>query len=339
MPGLGTGMGGYMGGDTSVTQPTVTNDTAKGIVQSLFPPGNLYDFDNPDANVFKILAAFGQGVKLFGFDVHDRLVAEFNPANVLEKLPDWETALNLLPGSGNALSGRTTTQRRTAIVSRLRESGASTPANIRAAIAPVLGYAEVTDLEVLEVDRDALRAAHTYSDTATYTVADGSSKTYTFTIMDEGVAAAGAQFYLVSTEAIGVSVTITAPSGETATIPGTYSLPTGMYFYAFTDFQEAEVSGVWTVLVENDSGSSTDLSDAALFVEGLGPGGLGGGIYYWGIYADPALVNSPDYLAAMASLIRMNPAHARGFLILSEDPWPDEESGIHAAIPDAAIPA
>jgi uncharacterized protein YmfQ (DUF2313 family) len=338
MGGLGGGLGSFVGGDSAVTEPTVNNEAARGLLVSLMPPGELYDFDNPDADIYKMFYAFGQSAKFFGYDVADRLHVEFNPAQCLEKLGDWESALNILPGTGNASAGKTTDQRRQGIVSKLRESGASTLSNIRAALGPVLGYVDPSQLEVLEVSRADLRTAHTLSDTTSHNIPSGNSYTYSFVVSDDNLPLGGVQAFVIADTGTRVTVTIASPSGTSKAISATADIITGQYFYAASEFAGDTVTGTWTVTVDKTGGGSVTVTQVDLFVEGLGLSGLGGDIFYWGVYADPGLVNSPDYTAARASITRLNPAHCQGFLVLSEDPWPDVETGIHLAIPDEAIP-
>jgi hypothetical protein len=343
MPSLGFPVGGFLGADNAVLDPTTTEDQARGLLIGLMPPGQLYDFDNPDSDMYAFFYALGQCAKYFGYDVSDRLHVEFNPATCVEKIPDWEAALNLLPGTGNARANRSTAQRQAGIVGRLRESGASTPANIRAALAPVLGYANPDDLEVLEVDRDAYRALHTYTDgSGSVALGAGDTVTRVIPVSDDGLPAAGA-FVNLSIDGPApeeLVITLTAPDGTEVTwddLSATADL-TDLCLYARSEFASSNVGGNWTLSVENTGATPGDWDEGTIFVEGLGPSGLGGGIFYWGIYIDPALVNDPDLTGAFAGLTRVNLAHAFPFMVTSLEPWPDEESGTHAAIPNEAIP-
>jgi uncharacterized protein YmfQ (DUF2313 family) len=349
MASLGFPLGDWLGTDSAVTTPSTTPDTAQGIVTSLFPPGTLYDLNNPNAEIFKMLAGFGSAVKIFGFDVADRLVAEFDPAGCLEKVPDWERALNLVPGTQNVGTNRTIPQRRQAIVGKLRESGASTLANIRAAVAPVLGYSDPSTLQVLETNRAALTAKHTYNDgNATLSVTSGNTVTRLINVADAGFPAGGVQLVLNLTNNVSSSwkVILTAPNGSTNyTWQGfSFGFNAGddTYLYAPSTFAAADIYGTWTVAVKNVSGSTQAWSSANLFVEGLTNGGTGADIYYWGIYVDPSLANSPDFAAAKASMLRVNPAHAAFFIITdigNGGPYPDTVSGPHEAIPNQCLPA
>ena len=348
MAGLSFALGGYVGGSSAVTNPTVTNEDARGFLVSLMPPGKFYDFENPNSDIYGLFYAFGQSIKLFGYDVADRLHVEFNPANALEKLPDWENALNLLPGTGNASAGKSTTARRLAIVGKLRESGASTVSNIQAAVAPVLGYTNPSQLVVYETYRQTLTTAHTYTDAVgAFSIAAGASASRLFTVMDDGTPTGGIQVFTNVTGVAYSSLTITLTSPTSAAFPtpvsytwanGTNPVGADAIFYALKQFQGAAMPGVWTLTVQNNAGVSATWNSASLFAEGLGPSGLGGDIFYWGIYVDPALTNAPDLVAARAAMSRLNPAHAAFFLITSLAPWPDVTSGPNASIPDTALP-
>ncbi len=343
MAALGFGVGSWLGAPSAVVDHTVTDEQARGIFVSLFPPGKLYDFDNPNADMYAFALALGQAINYFGFDVIDRLFVEFNPAKCVEKLPDWEAALGIVPGTGFASANRTTAQRQSAVVAKLRESGASTPANLRGAIAPLLGYADPSTLEILETSRAALTALHTYTD-ATGSVALGASSSVTryIDVSDSASIVSGVQVFctVATTPLTDLTVRLTAPDGATYKewAPSARVLGTSFILYARDDFASAAITGTWTLKITNNGATAGTWSAGSVFVEGQGTNGLGGEIFSWGFYADPALVDSPDYRAAFGTVLRVNPAHAQGFLVLSEEPWPDEESGIHAAIPDEAIP-
>lgn len=344
MPSLGGGfgVGSWVGADTAVTEPSVDNEKARGIFVSLYPPGKLYDFNNPDAELYKFTLALGEAIKLFGFDVIDRLFVEFNQGRCVEKLPDWEAALGIVPGTGFASANRTTAQRQASVVAKLRESGACTPANIRAVLGPLLGYTDPSTLEILETSRADLTALHTYTDT-TGSVALGASSSVNrlIPVSDSGTIVGGVQVFctVATTPLTDLTITLTAPDGTAkAWTLSDRVLGTDFILYSPSDFLNATIAGIWTLKITNNGATAGTWSAGSVFVEGQGIDGLGGDIFSWGFYADPVLVNSPDYRAALGTVVRVNPAHAQGFLILSEDPYPDETSGVHASIPNQCIP-
>jgi hypothetical protein len=347
MPGLGGPFGGGLGADDAVINHVVTPEEAKAILVSLFPPGELYDFDNPDTDIYKLMLAFGAAAKRYAFDVADRLHTEFNPAAALEKLPDWETALDIIPGTGNNTADKSSEARRNGIVGKLREFGASTIYNIQSAIAPLLGYVNPAQLVVLEVDRNVMRSAHTYLDTAgggTLTVPTFSSLTRTIYVNDDGIASAGVFIHLNITAVDGGNITarLTSPTGQTKFFQSFASgtVTNQSYeLYARNEFISSKVNGYWTLQLFNaDFVNTCGWQAGNVFIEGLGGGGLGQDLHVYGVFADATLVNAPDYAAALAALTRVTPANTKAYLILSNAPYPDNITGAHLAIPDQCIP-
>src|SRR5574337_198263 len=132
---------------------------ARAALKSLFPPGDedLYAWDNPQSYVARELESIATAVRLKGTDAADQLRQEIRPQTATEKLADWERIFGLSQ-SRTAIYG-TLDGRRSQVVARWRESGASTVPNIIAALAAVLGYQP----QVLEHARAAMTAAHTYA--------------------------------------------------------------------------------------------------------------------------------------------------------------------------------
>jgi hypothetical protein len=138
-------------------------DEVRRFLLNLLPPGadKLYDL-TPAGDVFKLFDGLAATFKQFGFDLIETLRVEIFPSSCVQKLPDWEKALGLT-GTFTTTNG-TAAQRQTGVLSKLREFGSFTPYFVRSIIAPLLGYADFTQLRVIETNRDALTALHTYVD-------------------------------------------------------------------------------------------------------------------------------------------------------------------------------
>jgi hypothetical protein len=305
---------------------------------NLLPPGaeRLYSLV-PGGDVFQLFDAFAATVKQFGFDLLDVLRAEITPAECIQRIPDWETAL-ALASSQAALHG-TTAQRRASILARLREVGGFTRALVRSVLAPLLGYADPSTVQLLNTNRAAMRAAHTYAGSV------GAQQTpgvFTANVFDGGqVSKAGAQISitLLASAPNPVTLQLAPPGGQRikrwpAITPGS-----GNYLSATLAAPElagAPCGGVWTLTI---GGQPSFLYNWSIFVEGVGPGGLGGDVFDWGVYLDPVHLGEngfiPDLRAAQLAIARIQHAHANGKLIRALQASPDTPQ----AILDQFLPA
>jgi hypothetical protein len=283
----------------------------RSVLLQLWPPGRLYDWSTPTSNVSRFLDALAETIKTFGFDVIDRLRREINPATAVEKLLDWEEALKL-DASYTARNG-TIVQRQAAVVGKLREFSALTLANVRASIAPLLGYADPSKLAILEVGRAAMRAAHTETNPQPAVASNVVSSSVI--VYDGGVVSSA-----------GVQVVVQVPSPPTPSAPLTFHLrsPTGAtrtwntsrlgspateYYLYDQSLVGTPCYGTWTLFVITSVVGVAQLSSWSIFVEGAGPSGLGGDIVDWGVYADRTLMGSsgtpPDLEATRAAIERI----------------------------------
>lgn len=309
------------------------------LLLSLWPPGRLYDWYTPTSNVSRYLDALAQAMKTFAYDVVDRLRREVNPAAAVEKLPDWEQAL-AIDDSYTARNG-TVSQRQAAVVSKLREFGAFTLPNTRATLAPLLGYVDPSKLRVLEVDRAAMRSAHTYANPVP--VGGKFSVQSQVQVNDGGtVGSAGVQVSVVlpAPASPWETFTLQSPSGTTRKWTTTEVGRSAQYQLFSQDFAGEPCTGTWTLIVgETTFFSNVSLTSWSLFVDGAGPSGLGGDLVEWGAYLDPALAGAngtpPDLDAAYAALSRIEHAHTRGLLLFSLAAIPDAPR----TLPDACLPA
>ena len=296
---------------------------------SLYPPGtnDLYDVDTPASDVGAFFVALAQALAAQGPARVATLRTEVMPSTAVQKISDWEAALGLLASTN-------TGQRQAAVVGKLREQGASTLANVRAVIAPLLGYANSSALGIVESSRSALTTLDTYTNAISGTIAGGGSLTRLILVSDDGtVSNAGAQLQLVTpviSNLADVSVTLTGPDG-TAVIWSTLPFFRGYSSYAGTltlrslTFAGKQINGEWTVTVSSSAGN-VSWASLGLFVEGIGRygsmagcEGLGAQNFSWSILVDPTMVgvSSPtDYAAARRALLRIEQAHTSGIVAL-----------------------
>lgn len=344
-------------------RPTVARYSATEalqIFQSLFPPGSeqLYDWTNTGSEFYKLLLAKAETYKHWGFDYADLVRQEFMPSSAVLKVGDWETALGTTPPASSATQ-TAIADRQSAVVGKLRESGAFTLANIRAAVEPLLGYdgADLGTLQIVECTRSSLTTAHTYSPASLSTIIPASgSVANTIAVTDDGaVSVAGARLVLTLSHANPdqLSVTLAGPSGSYGTASETIAAGwlrkrsltnEATYWYALSSTLVGKsICGTWTVTVSTGTSPGT-LHALTMFVEGVGAltasGGQGQGseIFEWGAWADPTKVGpNPDYEGARRAIARLNPGHALGNIIRSSS---TVGAGTLQAIPDdtACIP-
>jgi hypothetical protein len=308
---------------------SMTTAQGKAFLLGLLPRGfaSWFDFS---AGSFgdQVLEAAAEQFALRVATNTDAVEANSNPWTLLASgLADWESALGLVPSFG-----ATTAQRQAAIIARFREFGAASciPA-IQSILAPLLGYATATQLQIVEMSRSSLTAAHTYANASGFS-GFGLSVTQTVTVADQGtVSDAGPQVTFAGASFNAPTVTLTSPDGHVATWSGGAGAGQGLFpaVSAFTlcapSLAGVQVGGTWTLQVADAVfGSATSWS---LFVEGVGPAttgaspppeGLGASIFEWSVLVDPTLagVTAPaDFARARAAIQRIEPAHTTGYLV------------------------
>lgn len=189
------------------------DEVREGLID-LLPPGSRDWMDlDPGGDWFIFYEAEAAALKKWAYDLSDTLRAELDPSGAFQKVPDWENALRLIR-TRTALVG-SLPARRAQVVSRLRESGASTRPNLRSIVGPLLGYADPTQVTILEVARAALATANTYSDLVGGAIpGPGTFTTHVNTFDDgAGVSRAGVQLTLdlTTTHLEQISVVVTGP--------------------------------------------------------------------------------------------------------------------------------
>lgn len=328
--------------------------TAEELQQALigaFPPGthDRIDWEGTPGNH---LLAISQTVLAKAVAPVDELIANACPLTATsDRLRDWERALGL-SGSRTARFGALEARRR-AVIARLREYGPPTIPMIQSVVAPLLDYADPTELVILEASRTDLRAAHTYTGVLT-SASTALSCVYAWRAFDDGrLSDSGVQLDVTLThgDLTKLSVLVTAPSGETATatVFGRGAAAGDTIRVCLPDMAAASVMGIWTAQFNASSGAGT-VDAVEVFVEGAGRDssgrpGLSAAKFELGVvYEADKSSGSADIDAARAAIARITYATRISALILREADGvlpageytflPDDDN----AIPDAIIP-
>lgn len=326
---------------------TLSVDDVRERLVAAFPRGveDVYDL-TASGDYYKLFQAVAALMKVYAFDLVDLLRREIIPHLSRYKLPSWERIFGL--ETTRIAKQGTIPQRQAQVLGAWRAAagqGSSIPV-VQAVLGPLLGYLPTTTVEVLEADRSALTAAHSYWPAADTAIPNGATTTIAIDVSLHGgkVAKAGAQLWLVFASA-GLSsytFTLTAPDGSSKTWAGSWaSVPLKLYAPELAD---KAIQGIWRLSITNNSGADNTLySGSTLFVEGVAPRqDTAGAVFHWGVYADPAHVGesgvAPNYDEAFRAIKRLTFSHCRGRLLLSKEPWPGTSSGAHAAIPGRCIP-
>jgi len=317
----------------------------------------VYDLE-PGGDYFKYFSAIALVFHVYQFELADILRAEIDPRTCRYKLPDWERVFALTT-TRTARSG-TIPQRQAQVVSAWREvaNGAPSIPHVQAVVAPLLGYVDPSQVQVIEVSRAALTAANTRTVTGSDTIPASGAIARVFTVRDEPrVSSAGATVRLVIThphvEELSVTLQSAVPDNATEAWAAGYlgrgSVTAKEYVLRAPSIAGASIFGAWQVTVANAGGNAGTLGDTSLFVEAVGRDdngydGLGSEIFHWGVLVEHALVgqngNGADFAAAHAAVRRMAQAHTQGDLLfmagddqvgaIPEDDW----SLADACLPD-----
>lgn len=306
----------------------------------------IYDL-TPTGDFYKLFQAIALTAKQVVFDLVDLLRLEISPRFARYKLPDWERVFGLTTTRAAQLG--TIAQRQAQVISRWREAAGlgSTRDAITAIIGPLLGYDEPTEVQVVTTDRELLRIEHSYTGDL-LSIPAGDPAMFEFDTVDGGkVSSGGARVQLEYGSGSGdFAVTLEAPDGTTKTWQVTLDGQALDILFGPT-LAGAQMMGTWTLTVQNDTGGTLEVIPT-VFVEGVQVDHLAdrqltaAAMFDWGIYADPDHIgengNPADFAAVRAALGRTAFAHTTGNLLQSLEPYPDEDAGVHAAIPDECIP-
>lgn len=319
-------------------------------LRECFPPGtkDWLDFADPDGPGPLTEAL---GAALYDTDVKptDQLRKEVNPSTCEGGQAEWERTLGLT-GTDTSRFGDVLA-RRAQIMSRLRESGATTVPLIQSVIAPLLDYADPSQLVVREVSRSFLRSAHSYFAVGPLTIGLTTVQLQ-FLVRDTAkVSKCGAQvdLNLMHPMLQDVRVSLTSPDGRFIqkgfVEPRLGEGPVNNFIRIyFPEMIGAQVAGIWTLQITAlTPGVATS---AFLFVEGFGrdasgADGLSAAKFHWAVVAEPALMGPrADRAAAAAAIRRINYATRNGVLAFRSSGAGALPAGQLAAIPDdpGAIP-
>lgn len=317
-----------------MSAPTVAD--VKALLVGLLPPGidRLISLADGDGGTGDYLGAIAEALKAYGTDLVDDVRANVNPATVTGKIPDWEGALGL-DGSNTAQFG-TDAERRAAIVSRLREWGASTLQNVRAAVAPLFQYSDPSQIQIIECQRDELTTEHTYPLTPG-TIAASTSTDFPVVVPDQGLVSKGGvriQVNITAPELADIGISLVDPSGTVTQVAAVGTLGSGMttsqQFDFWIDKSGVDIGGTWKVRIQNDNAATGTVNavESSLFLEGIGrpvefsePQGLGAAIFTFAVVFDPAKssIPAPDWQACATALRRVTPAHCVGYIARTMD--------------------
>lgn len=313
----------------------MTREEIRRLLISLLPDGSedLYALGT-DSYIGGTINALAGVFKETLTDRLDQLRLEVNPSTVEESIPDWEGATGLTH-SVLALFG-TDAQRRNAILSILREHGAFSLDDIRAAVQPYLNYADPSQIEIVEPDRAAQQAAHTYADATPYTATFpfNSASRSILVADDPRVSPAGAIVNLNLTGLLDeVRFRLTAPDGYVKNwLPGflgSGSVTTETFTLFAPEMAGRRILGPWTLTVTAGGTTDATIHSWNIFVEGLGVNydaatppnrigeGLGAALFEFLVIADPALLGTVyDIEGAFKAIQRVKPAHVLGSIVV-----------------------
>jgi hypothetical protein len=308
----------------------VTHKEAVAILKEAWPPrsGSLYDWDNSESLIARLFEAFGDIVKLYGYDQSDRLFRELNPLTMVELIPSWEQLLGItLSSSAQQLS---ITQRRNAILSRLRELGPLTDFNLAAIFARLAGYVPPAAPEVIYQTPNDLANVNTYKHghggaIPTGTGFDGTNLILISpTLLDGGhLWDAGSTIFLFLSAAQSehLHIRLTGPSGMFVEWDGGPNLDSVVVLRS-PKLAGQSVHGNWTLNVYRDVGSpAVTLSDWWLYALGKGWGGRSSARFIWSVYLD-AMHQAVDRRDIESTLDRINFSYTEGFCIFSKTSIP-----------------
>lgn len=303
---------------------TLTVAQAVQLLKEHWPPdsGKIYNWDDPSAEIYKVMQFLGDWLKLYAYDQADRLFRELNPLTTVELLPAWESLLGISLSQA-ALRIRSADQRRQQVLARLREMGPLTVYNVAAIFAQLANYAPGTIPDVIEFDKDEMMNANatTYlvSDTIPVDTGFGASNLITTSpvLLDGGVVDdAGALIIanLTNTNSEGVRFRLTGPDFVTVDWEGGPSLSTNVYLRSPAHAGRS-VHGRWTLNAYRVAGSPViGLNIWSLYVLGKRYGGRGQQKFDWSVYLDPAH-QQVDRRDIQSTLDRITQSYAQSWVV------------------------
>lgn len=334
---------------------------AKRLIQLCFPQGSeqLYAWDDPAANIGQFFNVLGQVWKTYGSDLVDALRREIYPITVEQNIPVWESALGL--SNTPVAKFGTPAQRRSAILSWLRQRGTFCRADIQALVQPFFLYEDPSEIQILESSRLEQTLLHTYSNTTPLPIAPDSFGASRIAVLDDPrVSPAGVAVTInVGPATVDqIRIGLDGPDGTRASWRGDVYLGsgfTGAASFVLRSKRHAgkPIKGEWKLDISTGPGAFTLQSWALSPIEGLGVNfdravppnrigqGLGAAMFDWAVVAEEDKLGSGyDLTAALRALRRMKPAHTQCTIIWQASGFPDACAipDTRSAVPDAAIP-
>lgn len=331
-------------------------------LKAYLPPG-LAPKLGPDLLGF--LEVVADRLKARCADLADRLRQEASPLTCEQMLPDWEAAFGLTETTISRFGS--VAARQAQLVSQWRAHSSLSIPDLRALLQPFLLYADPTQIQILEADRAALKAAHTYPSNDTFVVIPigfpGVSTT--FTVKDDGpLSEAGAQLRVkISGYLEELDFTLVGPDGgmqqghwpagylgRGQVLQQEYMLyaPTGLLFGAPPQQTSTagNTGGTWALLIYSTGPHPGTLHEAGLFVESVGRNarggeGLGCAVHEFAVVVDQTLLGAgADLYAARqmlerakggwtrAGLLKKNAVMGGGLLAIPDEPTTLPEESI-----------
>lgn len=306
----------------------------------------------PGSDPDKLLTAAAEGIAAETATPVEQVQADANPLTAtIAGIGDWERVFK--DAGGKVATYGSDEGRRAQMLSRFREAGASTLANITAALAAVTG--NTTSIEILEHSRADLTVAHEYTNATGAIYFGGGTETQSVSFGDNApTSQAGARLYfngLTASDLDDLTITLTGPDATVRTWPDPNDATKGraelrpiatepaISLFA-PDFAGLPCSGTWTVEVSSVAGDFA-WDYWAVIVEGIGrdplsgADGLGANIFEWAALVDPAQVTPGTFDVELARDIvqRFNPSHARSYLALK-----NKNGGAAATFDDTNTP-
>lgn len=341
---------------------SLSRSDCKTILMSLYPPG-YFDpggMASQNTDVFGgLLYALAGVLKTYGTDIIDNLRAEIVPGTSTDLLPVWEASLGL--SQTPIAKFGTLLQRRNAVIGWLRQSGTFNLADIQAVVQPYFLYANASQIAIVETDRVALTALHTYTNTTPLALLAGANGSRSVTVADDPALSAGGvrvTFSWTGTVDAATYVGLSPPGGLSVRTWSSRDFKTGARNETITlyanSFVGHAINGEWTLILVAGAGALT-LNSFAIDPEGIGytrasgsslwdtitGQGLGAAMYEFAIIADESKLGTGyDLGGASRALSRFKPAHTNGTIVWRASTQVDNLAipDTRSATPDAGTP-
>ncbi len=302
-------------------------------LRALFPAG-FFDWllaEHGDGAIGDLLWAYSTEINADGFTLVETLAREIFPNLAVEKLPDWEAAFRIA-ASRIALYG-SDAGRQAQILARFREHGASTLANIEAALRALTGPVPGA-LQIIEQPRAALTDINVYQFNSQVLAGSGSVH-WTWTISDNAPCSKAGCIIRIKVDGalecdtIG-SATLTLSGGFTKTWTNPFGPEIGdgsfRYLYA-AELADAVLDGQIATLTLNDSlgfganvGGAVAGHPSGALIEGIGRDpstgaeGKAANVFSFIALIDESLCTPSTYDRQLAIEVirRWDPAHCIG---------------------------